>query len=114
MTDADMLAHVAGARALLMPTFAEGYGLPVVEALALGAPVICSDLPVLRDVGGEAPEYLDPLDGPAWSRAILDYAAPESRRRAAQIARIAAWTPPRWSDHFAAVEDFLARIASDR
>jgi glycosyltransferase involved in cell wall biosynthesis len=44
------------------PSLAEGYGLPVAEALALGVPVLCSDLPELREIGLDAPEYLDPLD----------------------------------------------------
>ena len=53
-------------------------------------------------------EYLDPLDGPGWRAAILDYAAPASPRRAAQIARLAGWQPPRWREHFAMVNRFIA------
>src|SRR6266540_1465083 len=44
------------------PTRAEGFGLPVLEAMARGVPVACSDIPVLREVGGDAPEYFDPAD----------------------------------------------------
>ena len=101
LSDEEVGRLVAGARAVLMPSFAEGYGLPVAEALAAGAPVICSDLPTLRDVGGAAPEYLDPIDGPAWLAAVRDYADPVSARRRAQLERIAAWSPPTWDRHFA-------------
>jgi glycosyltransferase involved in cell wall biosynthesis len=58
------------ARALLMPSFAEGYGLPVVEALALSAPVIASDIPVFREVAGNAFTALSPIDGDGWLRAV--------------------------------------------
>ncbi len=80
---------LAGARALLMPSFGEGFGLPVAEALVAGVPVIASDLDVFREVGGDAPDYLHPLDGLGWLQAIRDYAEPNSPRRAAALARMA-------------------------
>jgi glycosyltransferase involved in cell wall biosynthesis len=112
LPDREVSALIAGARALLLPSFAEGFGLPVVEALSLGTPVITSDLPALREAGGSAAEYLDPLDGAAWRAAILDYAAPVSLRRARQLARIATWRAPSWSTHVAEVMQFLEEIAA--
>lgn len=99
-----------GARALLFPSFAEGYGLPLAEALAMRVPVICSDLPALREVGGTIPDYLDPLDGNAWRNAVTDYAALDSAPRAAQLARLADWRAPRWDDHFHLVDGLLAQV----
>jgi glycosyltransferase involved in cell wall biosynthesis len=110
LSDARAAALLAGARALLFPSFAEGYGLPVAEALAARVPVICADLPALREVGGEVPDYLDPLDGPAWARAVLDYARPDSKPRAAQLARLIRWQAPDWAPHFTAVEAMLERV----
>ncbi len=52
------------------PTLGEGFGLPVLEAMAHGVPVACSELAVLREVGGEIPHYFDPADPAAAARAI--------------------------------------------
>ena len=112
LPDREVSALIAGARALVMPSFAEGFGLPVAEALSLGTPVIASDLPALREAGGSAAEYLDPLDGAAWRTAVLDYAAPASPRRARQLARIARWRAPTWRAHVAGVLEFLGEIAA--
>ena len=108
--DREVAALLAGARAVLYPSFVEGYGLPVAEALALGVPVVCSDVSPLREVGGQVPEYLDPLDGPAWRRTIEAYAAPRSPAREAQLLRLQHWTAPRWSDHFAQVDTLLDQV----
>jgi glycosyltransferase involved in cell wall biosynthesis len=113
-TDREVAALLRGARALLFPSFAEGYGLPLAEALSLGVPAICSDIDALREVGGDAPDYLDPLDGAGWRRAILDYAEDRSAARASQIARLRRWRAPSWEDHFSRVEGLLERVASRR
>ena len=111
LPDDEMVRLLQGARALLLPSFAEGFGFPVIEALALGVPALCSDIAALRETGGSVPEYLDPLDGPGWRSAILDYAAPASPRREAQLARLGGWRPPLWQDHFARVDRFLAETS---
>jgi glycosyltransferase involved in cell wall biosynthesis len=54
------------------PTLGEGFGLPVVEAMARGVPVACSDLPVLHEVGESVPHYFRPTDPVAVARAIED------------------------------------------
>ena len=47
---------------LILPSFGEGFGMPVLEAMLQGIPVVCSDLPVLREVGGNAAQYVNPRD----------------------------------------------------
>ncbi|HEY5048398.1 MAG TPA: glycosyltransferase family 1 protein [Rhizomicrobium sp.] len=61
------------AKALLMPSLAEGFGLPIVEALAVGTPVIASDLAAHREAGGRFASYLQPIDGLGWLAAIRDH-----------------------------------------
>jgi glycosyltransferase involved in cell wall biosynthesis len=110
VTDAKIDTLLHHSRALLFPSFAEGFGLPVAEALAGGVPVISSDLPALRETGGDVPDYLDPLDGLGWLAAVLHYTAPDAPARDAQIARMAGWTPPNWPGHVGAVVAFLAGV----
>jgi glycosyltransferase involved in cell wall biosynthesis len=77
LPDAEMVRLLKGACAMLLPSFAEGFGFPLIEGLQLGVPALCSDIPALHETGGSVPEFLDPLDGPGWRSAVLDYAAPQ-------------------------------------
>lgn len=108
-TDAEIARHLGGACALLAPSKAEGFGLPVAEALRLGVPVIASDLPAFREAGGIVPTFLDPGATEAWLRIIRQFAedGPERQR---QIAALKAWRAPDWGDHFALVDGWLDNL----
>lgn len=111
-SDSQMIGLLSGARALLIPSFAEGFGIPVIEALQCGAPVIASDLGVFREVAGEIPLYLRPDDLTAWKEAILSYSAgSEDRQR--QLSLIANYVAPTWGDHFRKVESWIEGIAQN-
>jgi glycosyltransferase involved in cell wall biosynthesis len=107
--DATMFGWLDQARALLMPSFIEGFGIPVIEALQRGVPVIASDLPVFREIAGDIPLYLDPLDGQAWEAAIRAYCG-DTPDRERQLAAMAAFRAPTWDDHFTKVDGWLARL----
>jgi glycosyltransferase involved in cell wall biosynthesis len=75
VADPDLEALWQLAEATAFPTLQEGFGLPVLEAMRRGAPVACSDIPVLRELGGDVPHYFDPHDPEAAARAIEAAAA---------------------------------------
>lgn len=68
--EAELVAAYQGADALLFPSRMEGFGFPVLEAMAAGCPVVCTNVTSLPEVGGEAALYFDPGD-PAGAAAHL-------------------------------------------
>lgn len=109
-SDADLATWLHHAQALLFPSFAEGYGMPLVEALSMGVPVVASDLPAFREIAGSIPDYLDPLDGKGWLETIQAYATTDSPVRAAQLVRMTNFVVPGWDAHFERVETLLQSL----
>ncbi|APV50794.1 hypothetical protein BWI17_14525 [Betaproteobacteria bacterium GR16-43] len=109
-TDDALAAWLAHARALLFPSFTEGYGMPVPEALAAGLPVIASDLPVYREIAGAIPDYARADDDEHWRALVEDYARPASPAREAQVLRMASFSPPTWDGHFAVVDALVTEL----
>jgi glycosyltransferase involved in cell wall biosynthesis len=70
MPDVDLPALLSGAEAFVFPSLYEGFGLPVLEAMACGTPVICSNVSSLPEVAGEAALQVDPLDVEALAEAM--------------------------------------------
>ena len=56
------------------PSLHEGFGIPVLEAMAQGTPVLCSDIPALREVAGDAARFVPASDVDAWVAALYDAA----------------------------------------
>jgi glycosyltransferase involved in cell wall biosynthesis len=108
-SDQELGALMAGARALLMPSHVEGYGMPVFEALELGTPVIAADLAVYKEVAGDIPEYLPPDDVEAWAATIERY-LDEGPERSKQLERLQGFRVPDWTGHFAKVEEWLQTL----
>ena len=107
--DEELAGWIAGARALLMPSFAEGFGLPVIEALRLGTPVIASDLPVFREIAGDIPAYAGPLETDRWEDLIRAFTI-DGPERSRQLTELAGYRPPDWNEHFASVDKWLSSL----
>lgn len=114
--DRSTLAAVYRRSALvLLPSEREGFGLPVLEALACGTPIVASDIDALREVGGDAVEYCPPEDVAAWAAAV-ERALTERRedperwreRREAGLERASSFS---WSRYTADVAALYARLA---
>ena len=95
---------------VLMPSEAEGFGLPLVEAMACATPVVASDIPVLREVGAEAAVYCAVADLPAWNATVAamlrERAGDPARwaaRRAAAIRRASHFSWAAYADRCAAL-----------
>ena len=69
--EADLPALYAGARLFVFPSLFEGFGLPVLEAMACGTPVVCSDLSSLPEVAGDAALLVNPRDPRAIAAAVV-------------------------------------------
>jgi glycosyltransferase involved in cell wall biosynthesis len=70
VSESDLVALYTGADLCVLASALEGFGLPVLEAMACGTPVIASDVAALREVGGNAARFVPPKDDAAFARAI--------------------------------------------
>lgn len=93
LSDGEVATLLAGAQALLFPSFAEGFGLPAIEAAALGTKIIASDLKVFNELLGDSAVYLDPKDSYSWMETILQQSVLPKEQQSPKL-------PPSWNKHF--------------
>jgi glycosyltransferase involved in cell wall biosynthesis len=91
---AELLAYFVRAKAFVFPSKFEGFGIPVLEALTAGLPIVCSDIAPLREIAGDCATFFDPLDERALENALENAiaSAPSSDRIAKSRTRAARFT----------------------
>lgn len=104
VSDADRNGLIAAAEALVFPSRYEGFGAPLIEAMELGTPIVCSDATCLPEVAGDAAVVV-PLDLGAWAPALDAVAAQRDRLVAAGRVRAATFTAARSGAALGAVYD---------
>ncbi|WP_127793443.1 glycosyltransferase family 1 protein [Agromyces sp. LHK192] len=94
VTDAEYADLLAGATALVHGSRAEGFGIPLVESMRVGTPVVVSDIPIFREIGGDAAIYFDPDQPRALVEALRDLEAEGEweRRSAASLEQASRFT----------------------
>lgn len=98
---------ISSAHGLLMPSFAEGFGLPIIEALSMGTPVIASDIPAHREAGGHFASYVSPIDGLGWAREIESLLINQKKIRAFLRDN---YRPYNWIDYFMKLDEFIKEL----
>ena len=104
----ELSAYLRATRAVVLPSLAEGLGLPVVEALACGAPVVANDIPVLVEVGGEGVVVRRADDVAAYAAAVLHVVDGGGPVREARLRAAARYT---WAVHARTIVETYRALA---
>lgn len=95
LSDGALMALVAGAHGMLFPSHAEGFGLPAVESLQLGTPVMCSNMATFREILAKSAYYIDASDHEIWEETIVNWS-----KQARDTLRVRDFEAPTWGEHF--------------
>jgi glycosyltransferase involved in cell wall biosynthesis len=109
-TDADYQAALLTATALVSASFDEGFGIPLVEAMALGTPVVVSDIDIFHEIGGAAARYVAPRNAEGFAAAIRDLEGDDAWTQASR-ASIAQARTFSWPVSAKKLLDVLVKVA---
>jgi glycosyltransferase involved in cell wall biosynthesis len=114
VADCDLPGLYAGARAVVYPSWYEGFGLPVAEAMASGSAVVTSSAPALKETGGEFALYCDPADPECIAERISEAVAAQNQSDAAKSARQARAREFSWDRSGIALAGVLQQLEGER
>ncbi len=106
LSDTELEYCYRSSRSLVYPSYVEGFGLPLVEAMQRGLPVMASNIPVFREVGGDFVAYFDPDKPETLTELILDY---EKEGIFPAAKKLAEWSWLTWEE---SAKQFLNKIVS--
>jgi glycosyltransferase involved in cell wall biosynthesis len=107
LSDEAVRSRLAQCRALLFPSFVEGFGLPLIEAAALGVPIICGENDIYREILGDYPLYLNVDNFYLWEKEILERAGRNRDSEAERQGRARTVKIPTWDEHFDRIFRFV-------
>ncbi len=110
-TDDEYLDVLRSATALVTASYDEGFGIPLVEAMGVGTPVAVSDIPIFREIGGDAAEYFDPSSPAGVAAAVRRLEARWDEASAASVEQAGRF---RWADSAARVIEAVERAVASR
>jgi glycosyltransferase involved in cell wall biosynthesis len=114
LPDHDLPGLYAGAKAVVYPSWYEGFGLPVAEAMASGVGVVASSAPALRETGGDAVLYCDPEDPESIAELIVEALGEENQSERATNARRARAREFNWDRSGIALAGVLRQLEDER
>ena len=109
VSDKQLVDILRNAKGMLFPSFVEGWGMPLVEALAMKIPVICSDIEAFRESGQMLAKYISPIDAKCWQNEIIKISN-NSDYRNGLIKKIDSFKLPTWDECFRKLDEFISQI----
>lgn len=113
VSDDEYQKLLRGATALVHASLDEGFGIPLIEAMSVGTPVVVSDIPIFREVGADAASYFQPKDPADAVRAIRALEDPALWRSRSDLGRLAA-ARYSWDASASALLEVLERVGAKR
>jgi glycosyltransferase involved in cell wall biosynthesis len=114
VADSELPGLYSGARAVVYPSWYEGFGLPVAEAMASGAAIVASSAPALKETGGQFALYCDPANPECIAERIVEALNEENQAEAARCARRSRAREFSWDRSGIALAGVLQRLEGER